>query len=163
MCTNEYQEIVNELIFMKNPYDGDDESYELSFINRKKELEEQINLLNTKYETDLEELEYIYFGYHSHYHQTINNLLEQLNDTNYIFNPGEKVYIESQILANKKNLNDQLIITKEKKIQLEKVYEDNVFSIRQEIFNLQIIYEQSLYYQIHKIDDLTISMKKLVT
>ena len=135
MCTNEYQEIVNELIFMKNPYDGDDESYELSFINRKKELEEQINLLNTKYETDLEELEYIYFGYHSHYHQTINNLLEQLNDTNYIFNPGEKVYIESQILANKKKYNlikymKTMCFLSDKKYLIYKLYMNKVYIIK---------------------------------
>jgi hypothetical protein len=161
MSIYEQQEIANELILMKNPYDGDDESYELSFINRKKELEDQINSLTNKYENNIEELEYIYFGYHSHYHQTINNLSQQLNEINYNFNPGEKTYIESQILVNKKNLNDQLIDMKEKKLQLEKIYEENVFSIRQEIFNLKIIYEQSLYYQIKKIDDLTMAMKKL--
>ncbi len=159
-----YQMDIGDLSSMKNPYDGDDESYELSFINRKKELEEQITFLTNKYETDLEELEYIYFGYHSHYHQVINDLLNELNELNqkiYKFNPGEKAHLESQILINKKNLNDQLLSMKEKKLQLEKVYEDNLFCIRQEIFYMQIIYEQTVYKQPSKIDELTIAMENL--
>lgn len=161
MYNNQYGNDVNELSLAKYPFDLDDESYELAFINQKKELTEALDLITTKYENDIEELEYIYFGYHSHYHQVINDLLNQLNESGYRFNPGEKVFIESQILVNKKNLNDQLIIIKEKKLELEKAFEDKIFSVKQQIFNLQIIYEQSLHYNIKKIDDLTMAMQKL--
>ena len=161
MYTNQYQENINNSNLYKDPYDSDDSSYELSIINRTKELDEQIDLLKDKYENDLEELEYIYFGYHSHYHQCINDLSRQLNESCYNSNPGEKAHTESQILINKKNLNDQLIITKEKKLNLEKVYEDNIYSLRQEKINLQILYEQSTYYHIKKIDGLTEAMKNM--
>ncbi len=161
MSYYEDQEIANELNCMKNPYDGDDESYELFIINRKKELSTEIDLLKEKYENDIEELEYIYFGYHAHYHQALNNLETELNQPNYNFNPGEKAYIKSQILVNKKNLNDQFIIIKEKKIETEKKFEDKLFSLKQEILHLEMIYEQSLHYKIQQIEDITMSMQKL--
>ena len=161
MYNNQYRNDINELSVVKYPFDMDAESYQLDFINRIKELAEEIDLLNTKYENEIEDLEYIYFGYHSHYHQAINDLSNQLHKNGYKFNPGEKAHLESQILVNKKNLNDQLLSIKQKKLQLEIAFEDKLFSLKQETFNLQIIYEQSLHYHITKMDHLTMAMQNL--
>ena len=161
MYTNHYNKSDSQIDPYKNPYDSDDESYELLFINRKKELEEQIELLNNKYETDSEDLECVYFGYHYHYHKFITELSSNLNTPNYKFNPGEKAHIESQILTHKKNLNDQLIISKQKKIELEKAYEEQIYCLRSEILHIQIIYEQSLHYHIKKKDELAKAMENM--